>query len=129
MQLLTCLFLGAVATFFACSPELLAQQQTPSEVGALAISANIRAKHMPFGAILDPVYADPISNDIIGYTHCGDSALWTGAYLAAEAFRYNVTRSTDALNNVKAALAALKGLADVTGDNRLARCMLFSDSP
>jgi uncharacterized protein (TIGR03437 family) len=55
--------------------------------------------------------------------------LWTGAYLAAEAFRYNVTQSADALNNVRSALAGLKALVDVTGDNRLARCMVLASSP
>ena len=100
-----------------------------AEADAVAISAGIQARHMPFGTILDPMYASPTSNQIAGYTRCGDSALWTGAYLAAEAFRYNVTRSADALNNVKTALAGLKALADVTGDNRLARCMVLAASP
>jgi uncharacterized protein (TIGR03437 family) len=100
-----------------------------SEADALAISAGIQARHMPFGTILDPMYASPASNQIVGYTRCGDSALWTGAYLAAEAFRYKVTRSADALNNVKTSLAGLKALADVTGDSRLARCMVLADSP
>ena len=66
-------------------------------------------------------YASSTSNQIVGYSRCGDSALWTGAYLAAESFRYKVTQSPDALKNVRSALAALKGLADVTGDDRLAR--------
>jgi uncharacterized protein (TIGR03437 family) len=83
---------------------------------------------MPFGTILDPMYASPASNQIVGYTRCGDSALWTGAYLAAEAFRYKVTRAADAFNNVKTALAGLKALADVTGDNRLARCVVLANS-
>ena len=99
------------------------------EADALAISANIRARHMPFGTILDPVFASSNSNSIVGYTRCGDSALWTGAYLAAEAFRYNVTGSTDALTNVKAALAGLQSLVDVTGNNRLARCIIGANSP
>ena len=100
-----------------------------SESDALAISANIQARHMPFGTVLDPIYASASSNQITGYTRCGDSALWTGAYLAAESFRYSVTASGDALNNVKTALAGLKALADVTGDNRLARCMVPTSSP
>src|ERR1700759_68640 len=100
-----------------------------SEADALAISANIQAKHLPFGTILDPIYASSTSNQIIGYTRCGDSALWTGAYLAAEAFRYNVTKASDALQNVKGALAGLTSLVDVTGDNRLARCIVKADSP
>jgi hypothetical protein len=72
-------------------------QALASEADAVAISANIQARHMPFGTILDPIYASAASNQIIGYTRCGDSALWTGAYLAAEAFRYKVTQSPDAL--------------------------------
>lgn len=100
-----------------------------SEADALAITANIRAKHMPFGTILDPIYALETSNEIIGYSRCGDSALWTGAFLAAEAFRYKVTQSTDALNNVRFALTGLKGLADVTGNNLLARCIVLASSP
>ena len=84
---------------------------------------------MPFGTLLDPIYASSASDQIVGYTRCGDSALWTGAYLAAESFRYNVTRSADALRNVRSALAGLTGLSAVTGDNRLARCMVLASSP
>ena len=100
-----------------------------SEADALAISAKIQARFLPFGTILEPIYASATSNQIVDYTDCGDSALWTGAYLAAEAFRYNVTQSPDALNNVRGALAGLKALSDVTGDNRLARCMVLASSP
>jgi uncharacterized protein (TIGR03437 family) len=100
-----------------------------AESDALAIDANIQAKHIPFATILDPIYASSTSLTITGYTRCGDSALWTGAYLAAEAFRYNVTRSADALANVKGALAGLKALTDLTGDNRLARCIVLASSP
>lgn len=116
--------LAALVIVCSWAPTALA-----SEADALAISANIQARHMPFGTILDPVNASPASDQIVGYTRCGDSALWTGAYLAAEAFRYRVTQSADALKNVKTALAGLKALADVTGDNRLARCMFLADSP
>jgi uncharacterized protein (TIGR03437 family) len=100
-----------------------------SEADALAISTEIQARHVPFGAILDPIHAGSGSDQIVGYTRGGDSALWTGAYLAAESFRYKVTQSADALRNVKAALAALKGLSDVTGTNQLARCMVPLNSP
>jgi uncharacterized protein (TIGR03437 family) len=100
-----------------------------SEADAIAISANIQARHLPFGTILDPIFSSPSSDQIASYTRCGDSALWTGAYLAAESFRYKVTRSPDALNNAKGALAGLKSLVDVTGDNRLARCIFREDSP
>jgi uncharacterized protein (TIGR03437 family) len=114
--------LALASVFCTCVPARAA------EADAVAISAGIQARHMPFGTILDPMYASPSSSQIAGYTRCGDSALWTGAYLAAEAFRYKVTQSADAFNNVKTALAGLKGLADVTGDNRLARCMVLANS-
>jgi hypothetical protein len=100
-----------------------------SEADAIALSANIQARHLPFGTLLDPVYASPASSQIVAYTHCGDSALWTGAYLGAEAFRYQVTASAGALAHVKAALAGLQMLVDVTGDNRLARCLVPANSP
>ena len=59
----------------------------------------------------------------------GDSAIWTGHYLAAEAYRYRVTRSAEALSNARAALAGIAMLVDVTGTNLLARCAVPQDSP
>src|SRR5437867_9192028 len=89
------------------------------EAEALAISANIQARHLPFGTILDPIFASSASDQIISYTRCGDSAIWTGHYLAAEAFRYQVTHSPGALDNVRNAIVGIKSLADVTGTNLL----------
>ncbi len=116
--------LAAFGTFILLPHCLLA-----SEAEALAIDAAILARHMPFGTILNPIYASSTSSNIIGYTRCGDSALWTGAYLAAESFRYSATQSQDALNNVKAALSGIESLVDITGDNRLARCIVTANSP
>jgi uncharacterized protein (TIGR03437 family) len=100
-----------------------------TEANALAISANIQAAHVPYGTLLDPIFAGPASNQIVGYTRCGDSAIWTGHYLAAEAFRYQVTQSPAALANVKQAIAGIKSLLDVTGTNLLARCLVPLTSP
>lgn len=99
------------------------------EAEAVAISANIRANHMPHGTILDPVFTAPDNNQIVSYTRCGDSAIWTGHYLAAEAFRYAVTRSPEALENARHALAGIRALIEVTGTNLLARCLVPVDSP
>ena len=99
-----------------------------AESDALAISANIQARHMPFGTIMDPIYTSATSNQIKDYTRCGDSALWTGAYLAAEAFRYYVTKSPDAANNVQTALTGLNSLVE-TGNDLLARCIVPASSP
>jgi len=100
-----------------------------AEADALAITANIQARHLPFGTILDPIFAAPASDQIVGYTRCGDSAIWTGHYLAAEAFRYKVTQSPDAANNLKNAIAGIKSLVDVTGTDLLARCLAPLNSP
>jgi uncharacterized protein (TIGR03437 family) len=108
---------------------LVAVPARAAESDALAILANIQARHLPYGAILDPIFTLTDSDQIETYTRCGDSALWTGHYLAAEAFRYKVTQAPDALANVTAAVASLKGLADVTGTNLLARCMIPLNSP
>ena len=76
---------------------------------------------MPYGTIMDPVFASPDSGAIISYTRTGDSAIWTGHYLAAEAFRYRVTGSASALANAAAAIAGIRGLIDITGTDVLAR--------
>ena len=104
-------------------------QAKASEANALAISANIQATHVPYGTVLDPIFAGPASSQIVGYTRCGDSAIWTGHYLAAEAFRYQVTQSPAALANVKQALAGIQALLNVTGTNVLARCLVPLNSP
>ena len=112
-----------------CSLTFFVGSSVASVDDALAISQNIQARHMPFSTILDPVFATPNSDQIVGYTRCGDSAIWTGHYLAAEAFRYNVTSSLEALDNVRWALAGLESLLNVTGTNLLSRCLIPMTSP
>jgi hypothetical protein len=99
------------------------------EPEALAISRTIQQRHLPYGTILDPVFATPASDQIVAYARAGDSAIWTGHYVAAEAFRYKVTGSEDALTNLRQALAGIRALVDVTGTNLLARCLVPVDSP
>jgi hypothetical protein len=72
---------------------LLAVPALSTEDDALAIEANILGRHLPFGGIIDPVYAAYGSTTIAGYSRCADSALWTGAWLAAESFHYAVDQS------------------------------------
>ncbi len=109
---------------FVCGSRLIA-----SDADALAISRNIQARHLIYGTIIDPVFAGPASDSIVSYSRCGDSAIWTGHYLAAEAFRYKVTRSAEALANARKAVAGIKSLLDVTGNNVLARCLIPEGSP
>jgi uncharacterized protein (TIGR03437 family) len=121
---------GTFLVLGACTALVLAVSPVCAAEGdALAIDANIQARHLPYGTILDPIFTLTDSDQIASYTRCGDSALWTGHYLAAEAFRYKVTQAPDALTNVKQAIAGLKSLADVTGTNLLARCLVPINSP
>lgn len=112
-----------------CSITSLTTAAYASDADAIAIERNLQARHLPFGTVADPVFSSPTSTQIIGYTRCGDSALWTGHYLAAEAYHYSATGSAEALANVKSALAGLKLLVDVTGTNLLARCAVPTNSP
>ncbi|MGZ8701014.1 MAG: hypothetical protein ACXWZY_01840 [Gaiellaceae bacterium] len=78
-------------------------------------------QHLPHGAILSidckPVRADPNAKGCPEYSWTGeaDSALWTGHYLAAEAFRY-ASGDLAALPRVEKALAGVERLFWVTGD-------------
>jgi hypothetical protein len=98
-----------------------------AEQDAVAISATIQERHMPTGVIMDPIFASPTSDEIVNYTRGGDAALWTGHYLAAEAFRYKVTGSADALANVQTALNGIRSLRLVTRTNVLARTLVPTD--
>jgi len=117
------LFFIVIASFADSEPVAAA------EVDALGISSNIQVRHLPFGTVLDPIVQSITSSAITGYTRCGDSATWTGHYLAAESFRYQVTRSAEALANIRNAVQGIKTLVDVTGTNLLARCFVPINSP
>jgi hypothetical protein len=100
-----------------------------AEADAVSLTATIRARHMPYGAILDPIFVSPDTEEMLTYTRCGDSALWTGHFLAAESFRYKVTKSPEALDNIMTALHGIRTLIDVTGTDLLARCAFPENSP
>lgn len=84
---------------------------------------------MPFGTIIDPMFSSPESEEIVAYTRAGDSAIWSGHYLAAEAFRYKVTGSQEALANIDKVISGLRSLVDVTETNLLCRAVVPADSP
>jgi hypothetical protein len=48
-----------------------------------------------------------------------DAALWTGAYVASQAYRYRVTRSPEAMANVIRSVEGLMTLMEITGDRRI----------
>lgn len=101
----------------------------PFERAVQTISAEIRDRHLPFGTIFDPVFAGPQSNEIVAYSRAGDSAIWTGHYLAAESFRFAASGAPDALEHAVLAVESLQALVEVTGTNLLARARIPADSP
>lgn len=114
---------------FLCVSFLAIVPLAACEADATAISQIIQAQHIPHYTVLDPVFDSATGTRVVSYTRAGDSALWTGYYLAAEAFRYSVTHSPDALDNARRAVAGIQALVDVTGNNMLARCLIPEDSP
>jgi hypothetical protein len=94
----------------------------PTQSAADAISANITRLHLvrefPFATIIDPRFAspNPANTTVVGYAHAGDAAIWTGHYLAAEALRFEETKSPQALANARRALRGIQGLVNVTAD-------------
>jgi len=99
------------------------------ETAALLLDRNLQERHWPHHSILDPVFASTDSEEVVAYTRAPDSAMWTGHYLAAEAYRYKVTGDAGALENIARALAAIRLLIDVTATDLLARAALAPNSP
>ena len=104
---------------------------SPTEADAVAISQNIRAWHWPHHTLLNPrfVTGDPASPDFMTlaatpYTQAADNAIWTGHFLAAEATRYAVSGSPEALQNARDATRGITALLDVTKTDLLARFLI-----
>lgn len=108
-----------------------ARRDRPQTLFAVAeqVRADLEARHRPHGTILDPIFVSPVSLTIDRYSRGGDSAIWTGHYLAAETYRWVATAAPDALNNVRSLVRAIRRLFEVTGTGLLARVALPADSP
>jgi hypothetical protein len=78
-------------------------------------NAQIRAEHLPGGTIADTYYQTAALQKPIAYHGVGDSAIWTGSYLAAEALRAEVTNAADARANVERLVESIHQLFEVNG--------------
>ena len=86
----------------------LALPADASEASALAISANIQATHLPYGTILDPIYAAPPATrssaiPAAAIPLSGPDTIWRPRRFATKS-----PKSPDALANVEAAIAGIK---------------------
>jgi hypothetical protein len=116
-----------LTTFLLALP--LTSTAGASENDAITISRTIQERHFLHSMLLDPVFESANSDKIVSFTHSGDSAIWMGHYLAAEAFRYKVAGSPEALDHINKTLAGIRILIEVTGNNLLSRCAVPADSP
>jgi len=73
----------------------------------------VSEQHMPRGLVVN---LQPIGDGTQQrYRSAGDSTIWTGAYIAAQVFRYRVTRDEAALDNLEKCLRAFVQLHDMAG--------------
>jgi hypothetical protein len=77
----------------------------------------LRRDSLYHGGVGNATYLDPPDYTNVAYWGgLGDSAIWTGSYLAAEALRLMDTGSPDARENVKALVETLHLWFNVSGD-------------
>jgi hypothetical protein len=102
------------------------------------VERKIRRDHLPHGTILHAIMDAPATDSwasayvnggtgnpgtATAYMGMGDSAIFTGQYLATQAFRYATTRDPDVLGTIHTVLGGIGKLLDVNGGTGLlARC-------
>ena len=100
---------------------------------AYAPSLSEKAKHFDlevpardldqFGMVAFPVFDK--DGKIVDHNADYDSALWTGQYIASQFFRYQVTKESAALENIKRSAQALTTLVEISNDPKeFARALL-----
>lgn len=142
LPLVACLM--AATVFGACSsnrvfqppycpqrePEPALSSPGPSASGPLHRAAldydrffQDKLKPNPHGGLVNVIFEKHSTTNPQSYDDQQDSAIWTGTYLAAEAFRYASTQDPEekreALENARGAAATLDLFLKVTGENKL----------
>jgi hypothetical protein len=69
----------------------------------------------PYGGVVVTQFQDATYEQVVGYEDLQDSTIWTGTYLAAEAFRHAVTGDPKAKENAARAIRTLDFFLKVTG--------------
>ncbi len=91
----------------------------------------LRRDSLAFGGVGAARYSDPPTySNVVAWGGLGDSAIWTGTYLAAEALRLQATGASDARENITDLIDTLHLWFNVSGDpGTLARFVAPSDAP
>lgn len=111
------------------SSNFLSQNSSRLYAMAMWYEKNIAEHHMPHNMIVDARFdTDQEGGSVIGYGTHGDSAEWTGNYLAAEASRYsvhmregNLTLAQWTLKNITKALNGIEKILYVADYDGMAR--------
>ncbi len=83
---------------------------------ALLYSKNFQEFHAPaFGCSVEVEFTSEKDRTVRAYHDLGDSTIWTGNYVAAESYRYAVTRDPEAKAFGLRGVACLLAMEEVTG--------------
>jgi hypothetical protein len=75
----------------------------------------LQQRHNRYGYVADCDLVRPGDVSSFRLAPSDNDGLWTAIYVAAECFRYALTRSPEALRNARVSLAALRRLESITG--------------
>jgi hypothetical protein len=75
----------------------------------------VRDQHLTGDGLLRNITLTEDLASVETWHHVENVILWSGMYLASQAFRYSVTGQAEAQENAKIVVAALRELTDVTG--------------
>jgi hypothetical protein len=107
----------------------------PADLRAVAeaVSDEILRAHVPYGGILETRFDQATygSGTPVGHGGYGDSAIWTGSWLAGEALRFDETGDARALTGVASAVDYLTACVDAADPQGglLGRCAVPLSSP
>lgn len=88
----------------------------------------IQQQHTPLGLVFD--IFPPSNGDPVRYVDVEDAAIWTGVYVASQAFRFSATGEQQAMENLERSLAAIHDLRMITGkEGLIARGFLKGTDP
>lgn len=87
--------------------EALQEPLHAKELGLQQLIDTRLQRSWPFGSLVNVIFEDDSMASVTGYDDTQDSAIWTGIYAAAQAFRYAATPA-DRTEERQAALAAIQ---------------------
>jgi hypothetical protein len=95
--------------------DLSTNQLADMRLRAEAYLTDLRRYHRPNGLIVSARFADTNRSSVVQYEAVEDSSAWTAFALAAHAFRYVITRDTNAFTDIRVSLQGIDRLLQVSG--------------